>query len=310
MRPPVDLNLLRAFVAVYDVGSFSVAATKLALPRSTLSRAVATLEQQLGVSLFPRPTRRVAATDAAAALYDRIASHVAAMDASFSDLPDAEEAPSGTLRVTATADFGAMVLAEAVVRFTQRYPKVHVEMRSSMAVVDLVKENIDVAIRFAGKPLRDSTLVARKIGRVAAYLYASPQYLARRGTPRAPTDLRDHDWVDFLGSPELRLSDRTKGAELWRGAKIDLATRISADSLWFMRETLKAGGGIGQLPSFLADSDVVAGNLVHVLPRWVSLTGVVYFVHPASKLVPPRVTAFRDLLIELVRQRPVGPPAA
>ena len=75
-----------------------------------------------------------------------------------------------------------------------------------------------------------------------------------------------------------------------------------------MRETLKAGGGIGQLPSFLADPDVAAGNLVHVLPRWVTRAGTVYFVHPASKHVPPRVTAFRDLIIDLLRQRPVGPP--
>jgi DNA-binding transcriptional LysR family regulator len=308
MAPPVDLNLLRAFLAIYDVGSFSVAATKLGVPRSTLSRALATLEGQLGVTLFQRTTRRVTPTDAAAALYARVASHVAAMDASFSDLPDAEEAPSGTLRVTSTVDFGAMVLAEAVARFTQRYPKVHVEARLSMGMVDLVKENIDVAIRFVGKPLRDSTLVARKVGRVAAYLYASPQYLARRGTPRVPSDLQDHDWVDYIGSPPLRLSEVMKSAEVGRGAKVATATRIRADSLWFVRETLKASGGIGQLPSFLADHDVAAGNLVHVLPRWVSLTGAVYFVHPASKHVPPRVTAFRDLFIELLRQRPVGPP--
>src|SRR5580704_15810132 len=106
MQPLVDLNLLRAFVGVYDARSFSVAAAKVGVPRSTLSRAVATLEEQLGVTLFQRTTRRVTPTDAASALYDRVTSHVAAMDASFSDL-DAEEAPCGTLRVTATAEFGA-----------------------------------------------------------------------------------------------------------------------------------------------------------------------------------------------------------
>jgi DNA-binding transcriptional LysR family regulator len=273
-----------------------------------LSRAVATLEAQLGLTLFQRTTRRVAATDAASALYDRVASHVAAVDASFSDLPDAEASPSGTLRVATTADFGAMVLAEIVARFTQRYPRVHVEARLATTMVDLVKENIDVAIRFASKPLRDSTLVARKIGRVASCLYASPYYVARRGTPRTPADLREHDWVDFIGSPPLRLRDGTRRAKIGPGAKVDVATRVSADSFWFIRETLKAGGGIGQLPSFLADPDVVAGHLVPVLPRWVALAGPVYLVHPASKHVPPRVDAFRDLLIELLRQRPVGPP--
>lgn len=150
--------------------------------------------------------------------------------------------------------------------------------------------------------------MARKVGRVAACLYASPQYLARRGTPRTPADLRAHDWVDFIGSPPLRLSDGTQRAEVGPGAKVDVAPRLRADSLWFMLEALKAGAGVGQLPSFLADPDVAAGKLVPVLPRLVALAGTVYFVHPASKQVSPRVTAFRDLLVELLRQRPVGPP--
>ena len=308
MRPPVDLNLLRSFVAVFETGSFVAAGTKLRVPRSTLSRAIAALEEALGVTLFQRTTRRVSPTTAATALYERVASQVASLDASFGDLPDAEAEPSGTLRVTATTDFGAMVLAESVARYTQRYPRVHVEVKLTTTFVDLVKENVDVAIRFAGKPLRDSTLVARKIGTVAAYLYASPSYLARRGTPRTPTDLAKHDWLAFAESPPLRLSAGIERADVGRGSKVDVATRISADSLWFLRETLKLGGGIGQLPSFLADSDVAAGNLVHVLPRWVALAGTVYFVYPASKHTPPRVTAFRDLLLEMLRQRPIGPP--
>jgi DNA-binding transcriptional LysR family regulator len=308
MRPPVDLNLLRSFVAVYETGSFIAAGTKLGVPRSTLSRAIASLEGSLGVTLFQRTTRRVSPTSAATALYERVASRVASLDASFGDLPDAEAEPSGTLRVTATTEFGAMVLAESVARFTQRYPRVHVEVKLTTSFVDLVKENVDVAIRFAGRPLRDSTLIARKIGSVAAYLYASPAYLARRGTPRTPADLAKHDWIEFAGSPPLRFPAGIKRTGAGRGSKVEVATRVRADSLWFLRETLKAGAGIGQLPSFLADSDVAAGNLVQVLPRWEALAGTVYFVYPASKHVPPRVTAFRDLLLEMLRQRPLGPP--
>src|SRR5690606_12702231 len=115
-RQAVDLNLLRAFVAVYEAGSFVAAGTKLGVPRSTLSRAVAALEQALGVTLFQRTTRRVSATGAAGALYERVAARVTALDAAFGDLPDADAEPSGTLRVTATVEFGAMVLAEALAR--------------------------------------------------------------------------------------------------------------------------------------------------------------------------------------------------
>ena len=306
MQAPVDLNLLRAFVAVHNEKSFAIAATKLGLPRSTLSRAVLTLEESLGVTLFQRTTRKVASTSAGDALFDRVATSVASLDASFSDLPDARAEPSGTLRLTATADFGAMVLAEAVARYTQRYPRVRVEARLTTDLLDLVKDNVDVAVRFARRPLRDSTLQARKIGKVAGCIYASPSYLARRGTPRSPSELSAHDWVDFLGRPPLRLYELTKGAERGRGEKITAPTRVSADNLWFMREAIKSGAGIGELPSFIADPDVTTGDLVHVLPRWVALSGTIYLIHPSSKHTAPRVAAFRDLLVEMLRQRPIG----
>lgn len=136
MRPPIDLNLLRAFAAVYEAGSFVGAGEKLGTPRSTLSRSIAALEESLGVMLFQRTTRRVAPTSAATALYERVASQLVALDASFDDLPDAQAAPSGTLRVTTTPEFGAMVLSEAIVRYIQRYPRVHVELILTMGFVD------------------------------------------------------------------------------------------------------------------------------------------------------------------------------
>src|SRR5262249_34316064 len=113
MPPPIDLNLVRAFIAVHETGSFSTAAARLNLPRSTLSRAVAALEAALGVSLFRRTTRRVSTTSAGEALYARVAPSIAALQSSFADLPDAEAAPSGTLRLTTTVDLAAIVLAEA-----------------------------------------------------------------------------------------------------------------------------------------------------------------------------------------------------
>lgn len=296
----IDLNLLRAFVTVYDTGSFSSAADRLGVPRSTVSRAVAALEESLGVLLFHRTTRKVSPSTAGTALYDRVVPSLAALEASLTDLPERNDAPSGILRVTATADIGTMVLAEVVTRFTSRYPGTQVQVHLTSKVVDLVRHSFDLAVRVAAGPLRDSSLVARKVGSLAIQLYASPAYLARRGVPRSPEDLQNHDVVGFHDAPPLILHNA--------GSKtvVDAKPRVSGDDMFFVREVLKAGGGVGALPSFMADAEVTAGTLARVMPRWVSRTGNVYLVHPGRKHLPRKVTAFRDLLTEMLRQRPLA----
>lgn len=299
----IDLNLVRAFVTVHDAGSFSGAASRLGVPRSTVSRAVSALEDTLGVLLFHRTTRKVATTAAGLALFDRVAPSLAALDASFSDLPDREEVPSGTLRVTTTVDLGTVVLAEAVTRYTARYPDTQVEIHLSSTMVDLVRDGFDLALRISAGPLRDSSLIARKVGVVTFQVYASPTYLARRGTPRSPADLREHDWVTFRGAAALQLSmAKSKSVVAAR-------TRVTCDDMFFAREVLRTGGGIGALPSFIADGDLAGGLLTRVLPRWSAPTGTVHLVHPSRRHVPPKVTAFRDLLFEMLRQRPLSPAA-
>lgn len=297
----IDLNLMHAFVAVHDTGSFSRAAERLGVPRSTVSRAVAALEESLGVSLFHRTTRKVSTSTAGAALYDRVAPAVNALVASLAELPEREEEPSGTLRLTSTVDLGSAVLAEAVARFTARYPHTEVEVHLSNTMVDLVRDGFDLALRISMKPLRDSTLVARKVGAFAIQIYASPTYLARKGAPRAPEELEDHDWVGFRGVPRvLQLGPDSL-------ASVKNHPRITCDDMFFAREAMKAGVGIGSLPSFMGDPEVTAGTLVRVMPRWVSFTGSVYLVHPGGKHVPRKVTAFSELVRELLRQRPLAP---
>lgn len=298
----IDLNLVRAFVAVHDAGSFSAAANRLGVPRSTVSRAVSALEDSLGVLLFHRTTRKVATTEAGLALAGRVAPSLASLEASLSDLPEREEVPSGTLRVTATVDLATTVLAEAVTRFVARYPDTQVELHLTNAVIDLVRDGFDIALRISARALRDSTLVARKVGAVVFQLYASPTYLARRGTPRAPADLREHDWVAFRGAAPMQLST-SKATSV-----VAARTRVTADDMFFAREVLRTGGGIGALPSFVADRDVTDGVLARVLPRWVAQTGTVLLVHPSRRHVPRKVTAFRDVLLEMLRQRPLSPP--
>lgn len=288
----IDLNLVRAFVAVHDEGGFSAAAGKLGVPRSTVSRAVAALEGALGVRLFHRTTRKVSVSAAGADLYQRALPSLSALEDALRDLPEREEAPSGTLRVTAAPDLGTLLLADAVARYIARYPKVRVELKLTSQIVDLVQEGIDVAIRASGKALHDSSLVARKLGAVSFELYASPAYLARRGVPRGRDDLGGHDLVSFAGSPGLFGPGHQP--------------RVVCDDLNFLREALRAGAGLGALPVFLAENDVLAGTLTRVLPSWEQGGGTLYLVQPSRKQPPAKVSAFRDLLVELLRQRPLA----
>ncbi|WAS99341.1 LysR family transcriptional regulator [Nannocystis punicea] len=294
----VDLDRLARFVAVVDTASFSAAARRLGLPKSSISRGIVGLEQAMGVRLLHRTTRRVAVTTAGAALYERTAPLVAALQRSLAELPEREEQPSGRLRVTATVDFGAAVLADIVARFVARYPSVEVDMRLANNVVDLVAESIDVAFRIARRPLGDASFTARKLGTIDVQLYASPAYLARRGTPRNQRELAGHAWVAYRGGPALRLDGPGEAFVLKPSGP------IVCDDMSFARQALRAGVGLGILPNFYAEPDVAAGLLVRVLPRWTTQTGALWLMCAGGKHLPRKVSAFREFVIEALRSGP------
>jgi DNA-binding transcriptional LysR family regulator len=290
----MDLNHLTLFEAVARTTSFSGAAKELRLPKSSVSRGIARLEEELGTQLLLRTTRQVSLTAAGTTLYDRITPLLRQVGAALGELPEREEEPAGQLRVTAPVDLGVLMLAEVVTRFTARYPAVTVDLHLTGRVVDLVAEKFDVALR-VGATLKDSTLVARRVTPIVAQLFASPVYLARRGTPRSEAELAEHDWVAFRGGPQkLRLSGPREAVG------VEPRERILCDDLLFVRDALRAGAGIGLLPTFVAEPDRAAGTLVRVLPRVERPAGHLHVVTPAAKHVPRKVTAFRDLVLELL----------
>lgn len=293
----MDLNRLPVFEAVARTRSFSAAARELGLPKSSVSRGVAALEAELGVQLLLRTTRQVSPTEAGVALYDRIGPLLRSMRSALGELPAREEEPSGVLRVTAPVDLGVLFLAEVVTRYTARHPAVSVELHLSGRVVDLVAEGFDLALRVASR-LEDSTLVVRKVAPILLRLFASPLYLARRGAPRTEAELAAHDGVAFRSGPQrLRVAAPRGGGEAGPRA------RITCDDLLFARDAIRAGAGIGLLPAFVAEPDVVAGTLVRVLPRHERTAGHLHVVTPAARHVPRKVSAFRELVLELARAR-------
>ncbi len=293
----MDLNHLTLFEAVARTTSFSGAAKELRLPKSSVSRGIARLEAELGTQLLLRTTRQVSLTAAGTALYDRLAPLLRQVGAALGELPERTEEPSGRLRVTAPVDLGALMLAAVVARFTARYPAVTVDLHLTGRVVDLVAEKFDVALRVASS-LKDSTLVARRVAPIVVQLYASPLYLSRRGAPRSEPELAGHDWVGFRGGPQkLRLGGPKEAVG------VEPRERILCDDLLFARNAIRAGAGIGLLPAFVAEADRQEGTLVRVLPRVERAIGNLYVVTPAAKHVPPKVSAFRELVVEVLGAR-------
>lgn len=291
----MDLNLLTLFATVAETGSFTAAARRLGVTKSSVSRGVAGLEAALGVQLFQRTTRRVAPSTAGAALYAQVAPALGTLREAVGSLPEREEAPSGELRLTAPTDLGAVVLPELIARFTTRFPGVRVDAIVSNRVVDLVAEGVDLALRFSGRALKDSTLVARKVSAVDSGLYASPLYLARAGTPRTAEEAADHAWVSFRGLPPPAEVGPPRAPP-----------RVRGDDMFFVREAVRAGAGLALIPSFLVHDDVEAGRLVRVVPRFSQQLSTLYLAWPRTQHVPRKVTAFRDLLLEHVAQRPLA----
>ncbi|MBL8910052.1 MAG: LysR family transcriptional regulator [Archangium sp.] len=292
MNGTPDWNLLPLFVAVAETQSISGAARALDMPKSTLSRGIAALEASLGVSLLHRTTRNVAMTTAGHAFYEKARPLVAAFRELTASLPEQEAEPSGALKISVPVDIGLTFLSTAFAQFAARYPSITLDVRVSNEVAELVKGGFDVGLRIGA--LKDSTLVARRLGPIELGLFAAPAYLARRGTLRSLEECTTHDWVLFAN---LRLA---------RALKVPTTPRILTDDLLFARNMVRSGMGLGVLPLFLARDEVHSGALTRVLPKWSMAAGSLFFVHPPGKQQPRKVLALRDFLIDFIARGPLG----
>jgi DNA-binding transcriptional LysR family regulator len=291
----INLDDLSVFAAVVESASFSAAAQRLRVPRSSVSRAVARLESALGARVLNRTTRHVAPSTAGKALYDEVRSDLASLRAKLGDLPDHEQEPVGRIRVTAPEGFKGL-LAEVIAGFLGRYRRAEVELCLSNEHVDLVAGGFDLALRSTVR-LKDSTLTARRLCVMAKHVFASPSYIARRGLPRTPRDLDGHEWVVFTRHRSDRLECEGETVEVaHRG-------RLACDDFGFVRDALVEGCGIGYLLPHLAEEDVAAGRLVRVMPKWRTPTDTCWAVWPGPRKLPRKVSAFLDAVVAALEAR-------
>lgn len=289
----LEPNDLLLFARVVDEGSFSRAAERLGLPKSTVSRRVAALEAQLGERLLLRTTRKLTVTDFGIAVLKHARHVVEDVAAAASLAQNRQVEPSGRLRVTMPSDMANIVLAPLLAEFVLNYPAITLEVDLSARFVDLIGENFDVAIRI-GELRDDASLNARRVAVFTVGLYAAPAYLARRGTPSEPEALIEHDALRILA----RTGDAmpwilNRAEQRWQGIPPGRATANSPELL--MRMALK-GAGITILNDHFALPYLQSGELVQVLPDWRLPPVTAWAVFPGRRLMPARTRVFLDAL--------------
>ena len=291
----IEPNDLLLFAQVVDAGSFSRAAERAGLPKSTVSRLIAMLEAQLGERLLLRTTRKLTVTDLGADMLDHARSVLLEVEAVLALAQHRQAEPGGRLRVSMPNDIANVILGPMLARFMISYPAITLEVDLSPRRVDLIGENFDVAIRMGNLP-DDATLAARQLAVFSNSLYASPAYLQKRGTPGTPQALMQHDTLRLLtrgGEPARWVL--TRGAERWEDLPPGRATINSPEVLLRLAS---ADAGIAMLVDHFADPYVRDGQLVQVLPDWTAPSHAAYAVFPGRRLMPSRTRVFLDAMAE------------
>ncbi len=299
MSATLDLSGIEVFIQVVKAGSFTAAGERLGLPKSTISRRVTRLEQELGARLLHRTTRQLRLTEVGSEFYDRVSKAVDDLEDAARSVSHDQEIPRGLIRLTAPVDFAFSYLGDIIASFRKLYPDVEVDVEVTQRTINLVEEGFDLALR-AGK-LADSTLVATKLADTEFALFASPQYLAARGQPKVLSDLAQHDCLLFRGRPGRRrwALEGPSGLET-----VEVSGHVSANDFSFLHGMLLADAGITQLPRFIVKCDIHAGRLTEVLPEYKSTNGALYLVYPSSRHLSAKVRAFRDHVLKELEAQP------
>lgn len=295
----MDLNEIAIFIRIVEQKSLSRAARSLGLPKSTISRKLSSLEERLGVRLVQRTPRHVVLTEAGTLFHDRCSGLVAQVEEAEAEIAGLGSAPRGTLRVSAGVDLGVSILAPHVRDFLRLHPQVAVELVLTDRAVDLVGEGIDLAIRIG--PVREASLVVRKLGAGGGVLCASPGYLAAHAAPATPAGLAEHACVVY-SSPPHGPDWTLESAE--GSVAVRVRAALLANSLTVVREAAIAGLGVARLPLFACWEDLAAGRLRRVLEAWSVAERPVHAVYPTSRHLTPKVRAFLDFLAARFAEQP------
>lgn len=293
------LDELAVLVAVVDQGSLVGAARRLRRSPPAITRALAALEHRVGARLIERTTRSLSATEVGRALAEESRALLSAYDEAVADISPAPV--RGLLRITAPVQFGKRHVAPLATAFLRKFPDSQVELVLHDRNLDLIEESLDVAIRIGA--LSDSSLLARRVGEVRQLVVASPDYLARRGTPATPADLTAHDTIFSSSTPaplEWRFGSRG------RSAAVRLAPRLLVNDVEARLAAARAGQGIVRVLSYQVFDELAAGKLIRLLRSFEPPPLPVQLLTASRAHMPPKIRAFLDLAAgELAKLRAI-----
>jgi len=293
-----ELEAIRTFLTVADQSSFSAAARLLAMTPASVTRTVSALEEQLGVQLLLRTTRKVSLTSAGAAYAARVAPLVEGLARATEETRDLQKVTAGSLRVSAPMSLGMKVLPTVLSQFSIMHPRTSVAIELSDRFVDILQENYDLAIRISGPPTDKST-IWRKIRPVSRLLVASPSFLTRHGTPKVPEDLTTLECLSYHDQSKTETWELSRPGQV---RTVEARGRFSINNGDFLCKLAIAGEGIALLPRFIVDEELRARKLVEVLPGWNTPEIWLTLYYPPYEQLPLRVATFSDFFEAFIKE--------
>lgn len=293
-----EVEAIRTFLAVAEQNSFSAAARLLAMTPASVTRTVSALEEQLGVQLLLRTTRKVSLTSAGAAYAARVAPLVEGLARATEETRDLQKVTAGSLRVSAPMSLGMKVLPTVLSQFSIMHPRTSVAIELSDRFVDILQENYDLAIRISGPPTDKST-IWRKIRPVSRLLVAAPSFLARHGTPKVPEDLTTIECLSYHDQSKTETWELSRPGQV---RTVEARGRFSINNGDFLCKLAIAGEGIALLPRFIVDEELRAGKLVEVLPGWSTPEIWLTLYYPPYEQLPLRVATFSDFFEAFIKE--------
>jgi DNA-binding transcriptional LysR family regulator len=292
-----QLNAMRAFVRVVEVGTFTRAAELLDLPKPTVTKLIQQLEGHLHAQLLNRTTRRVTVTMDGAAYYERALRVLGEIDELDQSMTSSQARPSGRLRIDVSVPLATDIILPALPSFHARYPDIQIDMGLSDRPADLIGENLDLAVR-AGA-IDDQSLIARRIGEMMLITCATPGYLAKHGTPQHPRDLEDgHLAIGYRRAGTSRILPLSfASAKETIEIQGDYVVSLNEGSGYVAAGL--AGMGVMQVPTFMAMAHIAAGRLVPVLTDWCTKPKPLHIIYPPNRHLSNKVRVFVDWLAEL-----------
>lgn len=291
----MDMLSLRLFLRIADLGGISAAAYDLSLSPASASARLVKLEETVGVRLFNRTTRAVSLTTDGEAFLPYAQQVIEALETGLSAIKGPGAAVRGRLRMTLPGSFGRMYVIPTLGAFQARYPLIHLDLRLSDEVLDVVAGAYDLIIRNAS--LADSRLIIRKLAPDRRLLVAAPAYLARQGFPATPADIATHQCITLIGDRQWTFEN---------GQTIEVSAASTVNDGEAMRAMIEQGMGIGVKSLWNASESLKSGRLVEVLPNFpLKAEAALWLLYPSRRIIAPKVQAMIDFLLE--QFQPVPP---